>query len=100
VEDLPKVLRAFEAIRKPRVEYMIKKGRFNAVEWHLPDGKEQEERDQRLAAMTGGLAPDMSSWDGKNVDDPPKEDFGPMVIAYLAGYNIFDYVSCVPILSK
>lgn len=92
VEDLPKVLKAFEAIRRQRVEFFIRRGRFNASVMHMPDGEKQKERDQRLANTIGNL-PDMKKWEGGNVDDPPSEPFGPRTNAYMTGFNIFDYVS-------
>ena len=35
--DIPKVLSAYETIRKPRTEWCIKKGRQNARMLHMPD---------------------------------------------------------------
>jgi salicylate hydroxylase len=45
LSDLPKVLEAFEAIRKPRTEWFVERARALAQMCHLPDGPQQEERD-------------------------------------------------------
>ncbi|GAA2522561.1 hypothetical protein Ahu01nite_068880 [Winogradskya humida] len=42
----------FEAERRPRVEPIAAAARDGAVEYHLPDGPAQRERDRRLAAGT------------------------------------------------
>lgn len=97
--DLPKVLQAYEAIRKPRVDFFVQRGRFNASVSHLPDGEKQKERDERLRNL-GGIIPNMKSWDGKNVDDPPSEPFGPKISAYINGFDILDYVSYTPLSSN
>jgi salicylate hydroxylase len=97
--DLPKVFQAYETIRKPRVDFLIQRGRFNASVSHLPDGEKQKERDQRLRNLGGGL-PEVKSWNGKNVDDPPSEPFGPKTNAYINGFDILDYVSCTPLISN
>jgi 2-polyprenyl-6-methoxyphenol hydroxylase-like FAD-dependent oxidoreductase len=48
LEDIPKVLAAYETIRKPRTECCIKKWRQNAQMLHIPDGEEQQKRDRYL----------------------------------------------------
>lgn len=58
--------------------------------WHLPDGPEQEWRDQFLGSKPLGSA---TGWDGKNIDDPPEGKFNPLTFAYLSGYDIMEYVS-------
>ena len=92
LSDLPKVLRAYEAIRKPRTEWLTKKGRENAMMWHLPDGEEQQQRDKYLARGPLGI-PGAKEWDGKNIDDPPQGRFNPLAYAYMSGFDVMDYVS-------
>ncbi|KAK5065096.1 hypothetical protein LTR84_000932 [Exophiala bonariae] len=46
IEDVPKYLRVFEQLRKPRCEKMQLCSRLNGQMWHLPDGPQQEERDK------------------------------------------------------
>jgi salicylate hydroxylase len=93
MDDLPQMLRAFETIRRPRVEYIVKRSSNNSQLWHLPDGEQQRERDAIMAQMSNIVLPTKDVWNGKNVDDPPPEKFGPQVNAYAYGFDIFDYVS-------
>lgn len=90
--DFPKILSAFESIRKPRVEWLIKRGHENAKMWHLPDGPEQQQRDRFLGAKIMGSA-GKSTWDGKNLDEPPVGQWSPLVGQYIQGYDVADYVS-------
>jgi salicylate hydroxylase len=88
--DLPKVLKAFETIRKPRTEWLVRRGREMAKTFHLPDGPEQEQRDAFLGKEPLFSA---SSWDGKHIDDPPEGVFNRLTFVYMSGYDIMDYVS-------
>jgi salicylate hydroxylase len=90
VSDLPRVLAAYEQIRKPRAEWMVRKGRETAKIWHLPDGEQQRQRDKYLATMSSSVT---SKWDGKNIDDPPEGNFNPLIQPYMQGFDIIDYVS-------
>ena len=92
LDELPKVLRAYEQIRKPRVEYIQKKGRLNSHIWHLPDGEVQRQRDQRFAGSDFGVL-GKKRWQGPHIDDPPTEPFGPQVDAYTHAYDVIDHVS-------
>lgn len=93
IHDLPKVLHAFETIRKPRAEWMVQRGREESLGFFLPDGEAQQQRDayiknNRLWLPTG--------WDGSHVDEPPEGQFNPLSHAYRQAFNIFDYVSLTP----
>jgi salicylate hydroxylase len=90
ITDLSKVLKAYETIRKPRTEWLAKKGRENAVMWHYPDGELQQKRDEFLSRGPLGIS---KAWDGKPIDDPPEGPFNPLTFPYMQGYDITDYVS-------
>jgi salicylate hydroxylase len=89
--DFPQVLRAFEQIRRPRVEWLTRKGRENAKMWHLHDGPEQQHRDQFLGMKPLGIA-GKKMWAGESIDEPPEGQFNPLATAYIQGYDIVDYV--------
>ena len=46
-EDLPAAAKAYQAIRRPRVERVQDMAKGNGAMWILPDGPEQEARDKR-----------------------------------------------------
>ncbi|KAL1310942.1 hypothetical protein AAFC00_001165 [Neodothiora populina] len=52
VDDLPRLLAAYEVIRKPRAERLQQGARRNGVVWHFADGEDQQRRDW---AMQGDL---------------------------------------------
>lgn len=52
-EAIPKALAIFHNIRKPRCETIQALSRTNGDIWHLPDGPEQNQRDQFMTGMTG-----------------------------------------------
>lgn len=58
--------------------------------WHLPDGPEQQARDQFMFGKPPEGGP---VWDGKNIDDPPEGPFNPLTFPYMEGYDVIDYVS-------
>jgi salicylate hydroxylase len=70
--DFPKILKAFEEIRKPRVERMVVRGRENARISHLSDGPEQVMRDNFMRSMPLGV-PRKNVWDGQHIYGPPEE---------------------------
>ncbi|KAI8724227.1 FAD-binding-3 domain-containing protein [Fusarium sp. LHS14.1] len=49
--DIPALMRAYEAIRKPRAERVQQATRDSSRVWHLHDGFEQEARDLAFASM-------------------------------------------------
>src|SRR5690606_5344227 len=48
--DLPMAFQRYERVRKPRAVKVQQLSRQRGLEYHLPDGPEQEERDRQLAA--------------------------------------------------
>ena len=90
IDNLPKVLTAFETIRKPRAEWMIQQGKAECAAWHLPDGEAQQQRD---AYIKNNRVWFPTAWDGSHVDEPPEGQFNPLSQAYRQAFNIFDYVS-------
>ncbi|PLB55574.1 salicylate hydroxylase [Aspergillus steynii IBT 23096] len=57
--EIPQVLEAYQLSRKHRAETVQQSGSENRITLHLPDGPEQEARDEQfLASMKGGSNPD------------------------------------------
>ena len=48
-EDVPSALRRYEAIRKPRATRLQQLSAANRTRFHLPDGAEQQQRDEVMA---------------------------------------------------
>jgi salicylate hydroxylase len=48
-DDVPAVLRRYEAVRKPRATRLQEASANNRTRFHLPDGPEQQARDQAMA---------------------------------------------------
>ena len=77
---IPRALRAFESIRKPRCEIVQEASRGTGHMWHMPDGPEQQRRDQAM----------MDSLEGRrtrarNPNHWSDEQFQP----WLFGYDTF-----------
>ncbi|KUL82306.1 hypothetical protein ZTR_09723 [Talaromyces verruculosus] len=83
LEDIPALLRAFEAIRKPRCETVQKGARSNGDVWHLPDGPAQELRDRnwKRTPEEMRIAAERDGQDSNRWNDP---EFQP----WLFGYDI------------
>ncbi|KAL4936599.1 hypothetical protein BDV06DRAFT_89991 [Aspergillus oleicola] len=57
--EIPLALQAYEKSRKQRAETVQQSGTLNRVTLHLPDGPEQEARDEQFrASLKGGANPD------------------------------------------
>ncbi|KAB8262749.1 hypothetical protein BDV32DRAFT_120008 [Aspergillus pseudonomiae] len=57
--EIPVALRAYEKSRKQRAETVQQSGSANRITLHLPDGPEQQARDEQFRrSMTGGSNPD------------------------------------------
>ncbi|OGM50559.1 salicylate hydroxylase, partial [Aspergillus bombycis] len=57
--EIPVALRAYENSRKQRAETVQQSGSANRITLHLPDGPEQQARDEQFRlSMTGGSNPD------------------------------------------
>jgi salicylate hydroxylase len=68
MEDIKRVLPAFEKIRKPRAELIASASAMLGKMWQLPDGEAQEQRDERMKAMPIW---DAKTWDGAHVNEVP-----------------------------
>jgi len=61
--------------------------------WHLPNGEEQQKRDQHWATMGSIKKPDGYVWDGTPVDDPPKGYTDRTVPAYFRGHKVVEFTN-------
>jgi len=87
VEDIPALLRAFEAIRKPRSETISDGALANGDIWHMHDGPEQEERDRKMQETTvQGKA------EAKSTAVNPNKWSDPNFQPWLFGYDAFKEV--------
>lgn len=93
-DDIPRLLKTFEIIRKPRAEWTVARGRVVAKMFHLPDGEEQRARDERLGKSQFGMHVN-GEWDGKHVDEIPENWEHPLIFPYLSGHDVVDYVSAL-----
>ncbi|CAL5870460.1 uncharacterized protein PFLUO_LOCUS4697 [Penicillium psychrofluorescens] len=57
-EDIPLALQVYEKSRKQRAETVQQSGSENRVTLHLPDGPEQQARDEQFRASASGTNPD------------------------------------------
>jgi salicylate hydroxylase len=73
INDVPTLLRVFQAIRKPRCEIIQKGSLANGEIWHMPDGPEQEQRDRDMKEI------DKKS---KNPNQWSDESFQPWLFGY------------------
>lgn len=85
-DDLAKVLRAFEGIRKPRCETIQAGSRANGDIWHLHDGPEQERRDLAMGGEAG---------ENHKVNDNPNRWSDKAFQPWLFGYDTIAEVSQV-----
>ncbi len=88
INDVPVLLRAFEAIRKSRCEAVQRGSRANGDIWHLSDGPAQEERDRQMN-HTQVLNGD-SCGEAKNPNKWSDENFQP----WLFGHDTVKAVGC------
>ncbi|KAJ9615171.1 hypothetical protein H2200_001245 [Cladophialophora chaetospira] len=84
--DVPRYLRTFQQLRKPRCERIQVGSRSNGDMWHLKDGPEQERRDRGLS---GDDTKDAAERDVETVAGIPNpwsdKDFQP----WLFGHDVF-----------
>ncbi|GAA5850396.1 hypothetical protein JCM8547_001862 [Rhodosporidiobolus lusitaniae] len=65
-EEIPKALRTYERLRKPRADWAVEQARITGENLHMPDGAAQKARDEALKlASTGTQSPDR--WGDKSV---------------------------------
>ncbi len=60
-DDVPSALARYEAVRKPRATRLQELSAVNRTRYHMPDGPEQEKRDE-LMATSGDRTFDALSW--------------------------------------
>lgn len=82
--DIPKLMHAFEAIRKPRCERVQAVARDTGHIWHLPDGPEQIARDRAMKRVD-----EETKYAGRTPNRWSDDDFEP----WLLGHDVFAYVS-------
>ncbi|EER28730.1 hypothetical protein D8B26_000995 [Coccidioides posadasii str. Silveira] len=85
IREFPKLLRAFETIRKPRCERIQAAGRENGYIWHLPDGPEQAARDRAMKGVAK-KAEKNNAWNPNRWSD---EEFQP----WMLGHDVFTYTN-------
>uniref|UniRef100_A0A060T0J4 ARAD1C08558p n=1 Tax=Blastobotrys adeninivorans TaxID=409370 RepID=A0A060T0J4_BLAAD len=75
---IPAALQAYEKKRKRRTENIQKGARLNAHIWHMPDGEEQEERDNEMRNAAS-----------KRKDQNPNQWSDPTSQKWMFGWNAF-----------
>lgn len=93
VKDIPRLLKAFEELRKPRVESICRLSRETMQAWHLPDGEKQEQRDKFWNEMGTLIGRADAAWDRKPVDTPPSGFSDPLLQPYFRGHQAVEFVS-------
>ena len=88
--DIPKALRAFETIRKPRTKLLGAFAERNAHIWQLPDGEEQLRRDDMIRKNPIFST---SNWDGKHVDEVPGLPPDPLFFPWMLAHDVVHFVS-------
>lgn len=90
--DIPKLLEAYEIIRRPRVDWMARFARARQSTMTMPDGPAQLMRDSMMKAMSQPV------WDGEPIDSPPPLG-GSLQEHYIRSYNVFEDVSILPVMT-
>ena len=78
VSDLPALLLAFQAMRKPRCEMISRGALANGDIWHMPDGPEQEQRDRDMQQKMDGAS---------KANENPNKWNEKAFVDWLFGYN-------------
>lgn len=87
--DIPNLLRAYQAIRKPRVERVQQGSRETSAIWHLEDGPDQQRRDTAFSLM--GIEQDIGErGDDQLVEVNPNSLSGKEFQPWLYGHNVFE----------
>ncbi|EON65108.1 hypothetical protein W97_04344 [Coniosporium apollinis CBS 100218] len=89
VEDIPKTMQAYEAIRKPRAERIQQGSRDTSAVWHLPDGPKQVARDKAFKLMGKEAELDSGADDlaKVNPNSLSSKEFQP----WLYGHDVFEH---------
>ncbi|KAJ4183855.1 hypothetical protein NW755_009394 [Fusarium falciforme] len=82
--DIPALMRAYEAIRKPRAERVQQATRDSSRVWHLHDGPEQEARDLAFASMAASARDEKmdEALDKANPNSLSGRDFQPWLFGH------------------
>jgi salicylate hydroxylase len=60
--DVPSRLRRYERLRRPRTSQLQAMSRANKARFHLPDGRDQQQRDEQMAAGSTDWSFDAVAW--------------------------------------
>ncbi|KAF9633024.1 hypothetical protein BFW01_g3887 [Lasiodiplodia theobromae] len=92
--DLMDLLHIFEMIRKPRVESVAARSAARQLMFHLHDGPQQRERDEKMRLQVRSYEPDKNVWKGEHIDEPPDIN-SPLHDPYLMGHDVIQYAKRV-----
>lgn len=95
IEDIKRVLPAFETIRKPRAELIASASAMLGKMWQMPDGEAQQQRDERMKAMPIW---DAKTWNGTHVDEIPGSLRDLKYQTWVMGYDTIAFVCFFMIL--
>ncbi|KAJ5808088.1 hypothetical protein N7474_009357 [Penicillium riverlandense] len=82
--DVPAVTKAWVNLRKPRADIFVKQSTSNAKVWSLPDGPEQEARDEKIRRMASLPPPDL---DGVEMDMAANQK-APQFLKWARDYDV------------
>jgi salicylate hydroxylase len=83
VDQIPKAMNVYEAIRKPRVDKLKNASEESGVEKHYPDGEKQQRRDEQMKmVMNTHLT---------KIPKPGEKNRHPS--AWIVGHDVIGYVS-------
>jgi 2-polyprenyl-6-methoxyphenol hydroxylase-like FAD-dependent oxidoreductase len=81
--QIPKAMKVYESIRKPRAEKLKNASEAGGIEKHLPDGEKQRQRDEQMRhTMNTHL-----------VKIPAKGEKNKHPSAWISGHDVVGYVS-------
>jgi salicylate hydroxylase len=89
IEDIKRVLPAFEKIRKPHAELIASASAMLGKMWQMPDGEAQQQRDERIKGMPIW---DTKTWDGTHIDEVPRSLRDPKYQTWVMGHNTIEFV--------
>jgi salicylate hydroxylase len=86
-DQIPKAMRVYEAVRKPRAEKLKNISEASGIEKHYPDGENQRKRDEQRITMNSHL---------KNI--PTKGQLDKHPSHWIMSYNVVGHVSALFLL--
>ena len=90
IEDIPSLLKTYESLRRPRVELIQGTSAFLGKLWSLPDGEQQQQRDENMRKIQPYYA---GAWDGKPIETIPTGLRDPNYSPWLMAYDAVESVS-------